>query len=219
MQSPSVYIIGAQCTGKTTLFHVLQDVFSREHPSLNLRVISEVARNVLKKHHFSRDDIANNPHRSLELQQLILGAQYDEENKNPTEPVLSDRSGADPIVYGIKYGTVDAREILESSPQWECLRDRMREALVILCPPVADWLKDDGVRLMARTWTEWEDTHIAFLEVLEANGIPFHVIPPEVLDLGERVQFILRLWHKLTGRNCPLSSAYMVKDDGILSEQ
>ncbi|GMF81797.1 unnamed protein product [Aspergillus oryzae] len=194
MPPVSLYLVGAQCTGKTTLLHALQDAFSHKYPTLHLRSITEVARQVLQDHNFSRNDITNSPERALQLQQLILVAQCKEESTRPTNPVLCDRSGVDPIVYAIRYGPPQAQAILESSPQWYYLRDRMRQSLVILCPPHPEWLVDDGTRLMASSWTEWENVHLTFLKVLEANGIVFHMIPNELLDLEKRVEFVLRLW-------------------------
>ncbi|KAL4799012.1 AAA domain-containing protein [Aspergillus venezuelensis] len=197
MQPVSLYIIGAQCTGKTTLVRALQEAISKQHPSLYLRIVSEVARTVLQEHNFTRDDIANSPHRALQLQELILAAQFTEENKSPiTDVTLSDRSGVDPIVYAINYGPPQSRALLENSLHWKYLRGRMRKALVILCPPRQEWLKDDGTRLMA-TPSEWEQTHSTFIQVLEENEIPFQVIPRELEDLEARVKFVLWLWSEL----------------------
>ncbi|KAL4898931.1 hypothetical protein BDW74DRAFT_164222 [Aspergillus multicolor] len=198
MSSRSLYIIGAQCTGKTTLLHALQDAFSREDPSLRLRPITEVARNVLQQHNFTRDDINYIPERALELQQLILSAQYDEESKTPTDRVLCDRSGADPIAYAMQYGPPDAYKALEASPEWHYLRDRLRESLVVVCPPHQEWLVDDGTRLIPRSWAEWERTHLAFLHVLESNSIGFHTIPAQLVVSEQRVDFVLRLWGSLS---------------------
>lgn len=193
----SVYIVGAQCTGKTTLVHALQVALSRKYPSLYLRSITEVARKILQEHQFTRDDITDNSERALELQQLILTAQCKEESKDPFDPVLCDRSGVDPIVYAVKYGPPQAQEILESSYYWKYLRDRMRKALVVLCPPQEDWLVDDGTRLMARDTAEWEDMHRIFVQVLETNGIVFQTIPRELQDLEDRVGVVMRLWDSL----------------------
>lgn len=194
MQPNSVYIVGAQCTGKTTLIHALQSAFSRKYPTLQFSSIAEVARDILRDYQFSRDDITNNPQKALKLQQLILVAQYNKESESPTDYLLCDRSGVDPIVYAIKYGTPHAQVILERSPEWHHLRDRMRMALVILCQPHREWLVDDGTRLMAKTWEEWESVHLTFMQVLDTNGITFQMIPDEMIDLDERVDFVLDLW-------------------------
>ncbi|KAL3462794.1 AAA domain-containing protein [Aspergillus heterothallicus] len=196
MQPKSVYIIGAQCTGKTTLHHALHGDFSRKYPDLQLRTVSEVARQVLREHKYSRDDLLNDPERALELQRLILVAQWKEETDtgSPTDFLLCDRSGVDPIVYAVKYGPPQAQIILEGSSHWRYLRDRMKESLVILCPPHQEWLVDDGTRLMARSPEEWESVHFIFIQILETNGIAFQVIPKELLDLEARVDFVSRLW-------------------------
>ncbi|KAL2827982.1 AAA domain-containing protein [Aspergillus cavernicola] len=195
MQASSLYIIGAQCTGKTTLVNALQDALSQRYPSLLFRPITEVAREVLRQHQFTRDDITDSPDRALELQRLILAAQFEEENKESTTPVLCDRSGVDPIVYAVKYGPRHAQQMLEDSPQWHFLRGRIRKSLVIICPPHRGWYKDDGTRLMAKSWAEWEDVHITFVQVLETNGIAYQVMPQELLDLQDRVDFVLHLWN------------------------
>ncbi|KAI9367232.1 AAA domain-containing protein [Aspergillus egyptiacus] len=194
MQPASLYIVGAQCTGKTTLVRALHGAFSRSYPSLDLRPVTEVARRVLQQHQFTRDDLTNNPQRALELQRLILVAQAAEEGQSPHDPVLCDRSGVDPIVYAVQYGPPRAQEKLESLSHWHCLRDRMRRSLVILCPPHPEWLVDDGTRYMAKTGAEWEELHRTFIQVLEANRIPFHAIPRELVDLEERVDHVLHLW-------------------------
>ncbi|KAL4947609.1 AAA domain-containing protein [Aspergillus filifer] len=205
LQPVSLYIIGAQCTGKTTLVRALKQAISTQHPSLQLRTISEVARTVLQEHNFTRDDIAYSPHRAFQLQQLILAAQYAEERKRPTELeryiVLSDRSGVDPIVYAINYGPPLSRELLEDSTHWQYLRGRMRTSLVILCPPRQQWLKDDGTRLMAGTLSEWEHTHLTFTQVLKENEISFQIIPRELLSVEDRVEFVLRLWREMAEGN------------------
>jgi nicotinamide riboside kinase len=193
-----LYIIGAQCTGKTTLAKALLDALSQKKPSLSPRPITEVARKVLCEFGFTRDDITSDPSRALELQELILKAQFEEETKVTTNAtVVCDRSGADPIVYAVKYGPPHAQEMLEKRPEWQVLRHRMRDSLVILCPPHREWLTDDGVRLMAGSWTEWADLHLVFLHVLKTNTISFHVIPEELMELQDRVGFVLDLWNEL----------------------
>lgn len=193
-----LYIIGAQCTGKTTLVKALSDALPQRHPSLPPHPITEVARKVLCEFGFTRDDITSDPSRALQLQELILKAQFEEESKVTTNAtVLCDRSGADPIVYAVKYGPPHAQEMLEKCREWQVLRDRMRDSLVILCPPHREWLTDDGVRLMACSWTEWEDLHLVFLHVLKTNTISFYVIHEELMELQDRVGFVLDLWDEL----------------------
>ncbi|KAI9925948.1 hypothetical protein MW887_005754 [Aspergillus wentii] len=191
---PSIYIIGAQCTGKTTLIHGLIEFFSERYDSLPFHVVTEVARKVLHQHDFSREDISSNPERALQLQKLILTAQYEEEVSRPGTALLSDRSGVDPIVYGLQYGPSDAQKTLLDSPQLRYLRERMNQSLVILCPPHLEWLIDDGTRLMSKDPQEWHNTHRAFIDVLEATNINYHVIPGNLVKLEDRVNFVVRHW-------------------------
>ncbi|KAE8334423.1 hypothetical protein BDV24DRAFT_172565 [Aspergillus arachidicola] len=193
-----LYIIGAQCTAKTTLIKALLDALSLKHPSLSPHPITEVARKVLCEFGFTRDDITSDPHRALELQELILKAQFEEETKVTTNAtVVYDRSAADPIVYAVKYGSPHTQDMLEQCLEWQVLRDRMRDSPVILCPPHQEWLTNDGVRLMAGCWTELADLHFVFIHVLSTNTILFHVIPEELMELQDRVGFVLGLWNEL----------------------
>lgn len=72
---PNIYIVGAQCTGKTTLVNNLHTFFT-SHPNPNPyaptpSVITEVARTVLRARAFTAADVRI-PARSLALQRLIL---------------------------------------------------------------------------------------------------------------------------------------------------
>ncbi|KAK4148838.1 hypothetical protein C8A00DRAFT_38571, partial [Chaetomidium leptoderma] len=88
---PNLYIVGAQSTSKTTLVNNLNTYFTTTIASSNNNpgspptpflnhgvepptIITEVARTVLKAHHFTAQDVRT-PARSLALQQLILQAQ------------------------------------------------------------------------------------------------------------------------------------------------
>lgn len=72
---PNIYIVGAQCTGKTTLVNNLRAYFASAISSaLPPATVTEVARTVLQTHHFTARDVRI-PARSLELQRLILQGQ------------------------------------------------------------------------------------------------------------------------------------------------
>jgi hypothetical protein len=190
---PNIYIVGAQCTGKTTLVNALRAHFTptptanpNPNPNLNPHpppaIITEVARRVLTKHNFTAADVRT-PARSLALQQLILQAQATAErdalnpNQNPGGEAswfISDRSGADPIAYAVRYvGADTARAALADSAEWATLRARMREAVVVVCEAgegVAGWLRDDGVRLMPEDLGEWVGFHGLFCGFLGGEG-------------------------------------------------
>lgn len=202
----SIYIIGAQCTGKTTLVNALHDAIRSQNPNISIRQINEVARGVLKSDNFTRDDITNNPCKALELQNLILSAQYDAESQQPGIPALSDRSGVDPLVYAAKYGPPVAQELLQNTRQWQYLCNRMRSSLVILCPPHHEWLDDDGIRLMASSWQEWQEMHDAFSRILTDNFIAFVTIPDHLMELRDRVDFVFRMWTGFPAANINGSS-------------
>src|SRR5215471_12276352 len=71
----SIYVVGAPCSGKTTLVTAL-----KSHPNLQgARFITEVARTVLHNQQFQTSDIRASPAASLELQRAILEAQLQAE--------------------------------------------------------------------------------------------------------------------------------------------
>ncbi|KAK5632476.1 hypothetical protein RRF57_008190 [Xylaria bambusicola] len=198
---PSIYIIGSQCTGKTTLVTALSDYF-QHHPITSAKspaVIKEVARSVLEAHGFNRGDIRNSQDRALELQRLIIEAQSKAERSQleTSSWFISDRSAVDPIIYARKYVSKKAAAALASSPEWLEMSDRMAKSLVIVCEAGVDWLTDDGVRLMPQDTTEWKQTHAEFCAVLDDMGLRYHVLPARVKDMNVRVQFVLTRWEEL----------------------
>lgn len=199
MEPKNVYVIGAQCTGKSTMVRDLEaslstmpDMTGRKSP----RIIREVAREVLKEHGFSRDDITLRPARALALQQHILKAQFEAETaaaRGPDGPhwYVSDRSGLDPIAYTrVFVGDRPAQELL-ASPEWMELERRMKDAVVVLCETNLGWLDDDGVRLMPEDEHDWLRVDRAFRDLLEARGIRFIVIPRDVPGRPERVAMVV----------------------------
>ncbi|KAK5659402.1 hypothetical protein OQA88_603 [Cercophora sp. LCS_1] len=193
MPPPNIYIIGAQCTGKTTLVNNLASPFSSNPPVL----ITEVARTVLKEHHFTAADVVD-PFRSLGLQRLILQAQVKAESEAVSDGrwFISDRSGLDPIVYARRY--VGANTLADSE-EWKELKGRMKSSLVIVCEAgegVRGWLRDDGVRLMPRDMADWVAVHRQFCALLEEQGLEYAVLPTAVGGHEERVNFVMEQWRK-----------------------
>ncbi|ROT42966.1 hypothetical protein SODALDRAFT_327131 [Sodiomyces alkalinus F11] len=202
-QVPNIYIVGPQCTGKTTLVNAVEkDPRLQNETNTTLpqpRIIKEVARCVLQKYHFTAADIRDDPERCLGLQELILCAQHESETSALREApwLVSDRSGVDPIVYALMHvGAWAAGKMLESDA-WKSLRGRMATSLVILCEPSADWLLDDGVRLMPLDMEEWTETFRTFRALLEREGVEYHVVPSVMSGLEERVNFVLSRWKVL----------------------
>ncbi|KAI1311759.1 AAA domain-containing protein [Xylaria venustula] len=199
---PNIYIIGSQCTGKTTLVNAISDSL-KHHPVALVEppgFIKEVARSVLEKHNFTREDIRCSQDRALGLQTLIVEAQADAEKSGLKAHswFISDRSAIDPIVYTRKYVSRKAGDTLASSAQWGEMRDRMAKSLVILCEACVDWLTDDGVRLMPLDSAEWLKLDMEFGRVLADAGLQYYVLPSQIMDTSERVQFVLARWEKMT---------------------
>lgn len=196
---PNIYIIGPQSTGKTTLIHKIQGdlqlwlrATSIESPS----IISEVARTVLKKHSYSAHDIQTSKTRCLELQQLILEAQAvaEKEALQTSSWFISDRSGFDPLVYAKRYVSLQGVQELQQLPAWNEVKDRMENALIVVCEAGTPWLMDDGVRLMPGSHDEWMAVFDDFCELLDQVGFEYCIIPRTMLDLSERADFIRMKW-------------------------
>ncbi|OHE90611.1 hypothetical protein CORC01_14095 [Colletotrichum orchidophilum] len=188
----NIYIIGAQCTGKTTLVNALEKYFTTTQPSSNACpppvIIREVARSVLRTHAFTAADIRSSCDRALELQTLILHAQVSAERHalDTAGWFISDRSGVDSICYALTYAGEGGASLLLASEEWRDLKKRMAEALVVVCESGADWLHDDGVRLMPLELNEWIGLHNAFCNLMNDLGLAFVVLPSNMTDLADR---------------------------------
>ena len=125
----------------------------------------------------------------------MIEAQYATEKVAETSQwFISDRSGFDPIVYARRYvGEEGARSLMEMEI-WGELKERMGRSLVVVCEAGADWLVDDGVRLMPENKEDWVAFHDLFCELLRDAGLDFVVLPCEMKHLAERVRFVLDCW-------------------------
>ena len=196
----TIYIVGAQCSGKTTLAIALKEHFSSDPTFPPIALLTEAARCVLKQHNFTRNDIREDMNRCMELQRLILEAQWTEELKISDEFMLiSDRSGIDPVVYAAKYAHPGGSNSLFDSLAWRELRDRMSRSLVVVCEPVKTWLKDDGVRLMPVDLTEWLEIHQSFCAHLEEANIGFCILSANKTSTSDRVGFVVDQWKEYGG--------------------
>ncbi|KAL8792008.1 MAG: hypothetical protein Q9195_005426 [Heterodermia aff. obscurata] len=195
----NIYIIGAQCTGKTTLVTALQAHLrgqvspTSQGQSTSLPIITEVARTVLREHNFTASDITSSPSKSLAFQQLILKAQYDAETSISEPWFISDRSGLDPIIYAKKYVGSNAAELMMGTEIWRNLRERMSRSLIIVCEAGMDWLTDDGVRLMPVDKADWIAFHELFCNTIREVELDFSVLPRSMKDIEQRVDFVLSL--------------------------
>ena len=194
----NIYIVGAQCTGKTTLIAALSAHFTNSSAATTTvpapQILTEVARTVLRQHDFTANDITSSPSKAILMQRLILEAQYTAEKAAGTRWFISDRSGFDPIVYTKRYvGEEGARDLLRTNI-WGELKERMGQSLVVVCEAGADWLMDDGVRLMPEDKEDWVAFHELFCSSLNDAGLEYIVLPYKVKDLDERVHFVLGHW-------------------------
>lgn len=196
---PNIYIIGPQSTGKTTLVNELRSQLSHwlvDTSGDKPQIISEVARTVLRKHKFTAEDIKSSQSRCLALQQLILEAQAlaEREALQMSSWFISDRSGFDPLVYAKKYVSSDAVLEMQRQPAWIEVKARMTDSLIVVCEAGTPWLTDDGVRLMPDSEEEWIQLSHEFCKLLDEFGLQYIVVPPTMLDLSERVEFVREKW-------------------------
>ena len=196
----NIYIIGAQCTGKTTLVTALQahfcaQGFQSSGPQLPSKpsIITEVARTVLREHKFTASDITSSRSKALSFQQLILKAQSEAETSVMESWYISDRSGLDPIVYAKRYVGSNAAELMTKTEIWRDLRERMSRSLIIVCEAGMDWLTDDGVRLMPADKADWTAFHDLFCTSLRDAELEFAILPRSTKDIEQRVEFVLNL--------------------------
>lgn len=196
----NIYVVGSQCTGKTTLVNKLREYFAA-NPEAHAGkpppvVITEVARSVLKEHSFTAADVVQ-PARSLELQRLILNAQAAAEREVSDREngwFISDRSGADPIAYALRYVGPGVQETLVRSAEWNELKERMKKSLVVVCKADSQaerWLYDDGVRLMPKDVGDWVAFHDLFCAFLREQGIHYYELSAGTAGHQERVEWVL----------------------------
>jgi nicotinamide riboside kinase len=200
-QCRNVYIIGAQCTGKTTLVNNLEEKLDSSgcgQPGKQMSkpiIIREVARAVLREKQFSRDDITNSPSRALQLQKYILEAQVETEkaaskSAHPSPWYICDRSGLDPIAYAHVFVGEEAADDMLTSEAWQELEGRMKAGIVILCEAGCSWLVDDGTRLMPDGMEDWMRVDNAFRKLLAARQIDYTVCSRNLVSLADRVQLV-----------------------------
>jgi nicotinamide riboside kinase len=203
-QCRNVYIIGAQCTGKTTLVNSLEEKFNSSgcgQPGKQMAkpiIIREVARAVLREKQFSRDDITNSPTRALQLQKYILETQVETEkaaskSDHPSPWYICDRSGLDPIAYAHVFVGEEAADDMLASEAWQELERRMKAGIVILCEAGCSWLVDDGTRLMPDGMEDWMRVDNAFRKLLAAREINYTVCSRNLVSLADRVQLVKEL--------------------------
>ncbi|TID15665.1 AAA domain-containing protein [Venturia nashicola] len=186
----NTYVIGAQCTGKSTLVNALDGHVNSTNANPPA-IIKEVARTVLQEYKYSADDIRASPDRALQLQKLILEAQHKAESQQKGNFFISDRSGVDPVVYTRIFVGEEAAQDMMGSEIWKDMHLNMQSARILVCEPVSAWLHDDGIRLMPINIDELNSLHQSFCQLLRELGMKFTVVPKEMTDIDERVKLAL----------------------------
>ena len=147
-------------------------------------MVMEVARRVMETQGYSRKDVG-----TLEMQQAIMDAHLEQEQKGWSCPIqICDRSAIDPIVYAVLTAPNEKeakrrQDILVNSPNFQLALLTYRRSIFVLCAPVADWLEDDGIRLLEQQ----ESCHEVFKKILTQLEIPFLEMGTQMRLLEERV--------------------------------
>lgn len=74
------------------------------------------------------------------------------------------------------------------------MKERMGKSWVVVGEPGAEWLVDDGVRLMPETREAGVQFHELFCGCLEDLGLVCEVLPCTVGDIAERVDLVMNRW-------------------------
>jgi len=172
-----------QSTGKTTL----ADALAKKLGLSESARVKEVARQVMAKQGFTRNEVS-----SLAMQQAIVEAQLREEEQKSCPILVCDRSAVDAIVYAMVFSPTEEealrrRDILIQTPGFDSALHKYRNSCFVLLAPVAEWLRDDGVRSLENQ----EDCFDVFQSLLKDLNIGFRIIGPEMRYLEERVMTML----------------------------
>ncbi|KUI73628.1 hypothetical protein VM1G_09231 [Cytospora mali] len=193
----NIYLIGAQSTGKTTLFNALRRCFLKPEDSEKVpQFIEETARIVFKQEgfEFAAVDTLSNFDKYLSVQRTILRAQLKAEDEAVKKGnwFISDRSGLDCLIYASNYIGREGAGVLSQMSELGQLKARMQEGRIIVCEPVADWLKDDGTgfRPIPKSKEHWFAIHQEFCQLLDDLGWNYEVLPSGMTSLEERVAFV-----------------------------
>ena len=166
-----IILCGASSVGKTTL---AKDWIERHSEYAH---IHEVARDVMKQHSLSRDDIIESLKTTekttfLRLQELI----FEEQNRQEIALTKSERAfisdrGPDPLAYVSLKQSPEAADILaQTSAASSCL-ERYRKSLVLVLCPLAT-VTDDGFRMVPDR-REQEDFNRVLCQLLGKHQIPY----------------------------------------------
>ncbi|PYH87641.1 hypothetical protein BO71DRAFT_340581 [Aspergillus ellipticus CBS 707.79] len=193
----NVYIVGAHCTGKTTLVAALKEYLTASQASLIHDkdtpcpvFIDEVVRGVMQREGFIASDVKH-PTIGPSLQHRTLLTQYCAEKALEDQWFIADRSGIDPIVYASVFLGRDEAEKLAGGPEWKALRKSMQDAVVFLCGTHHEaWLSNDPKVRVTVSLEEWRGIGQGFHDALEGYRIPYVTVPVDVWKVEDRVRHI-----------------------------
>ncbi|XP_071140689.1 uncharacterized protein [Mytilus edulis] len=184
MSKCRIYLSGAHSTGKTTILSDLK-------PFLNVQFEEEIARRVIMKLGWKRDDFLpeTQPENFLKLNEEILQRQIqrDEENSIMSKDFIADRC-IDPLIYVQKYIGNEALRKFREIPGVLEWTDRLKTALIFVVKPQKECIVDDEVRLSPKL-EELDAFHNSILREYKLLGIPVFEITE--LDRQKRKAFIL----------------------------
>ncbi|XP_076077633.1 uncharacterized protein LOC143048073 [Mytilus galloprovincialis] len=179
-----IYLSGAHSTGKTTILNDLK-------PFLNVQFEEEIARGVIRKFGWKRDDFLpeTQPENFLKLNEEILRRQIqtDEENSLMFKDFIADRC-IDPLIYVQKYIGDEASRKLRELPGVFEWTDRLKTALIFVVKPQKECIVDDEIRLSPKL-EELDAFHNSILREYKLLGISVFEITE--LDRQKRKAFIL----------------------------
>ena len=184
-----IVLSGASSVGKTTL---ATDWIKRHREYAH---ISEVARDVMKEHNLTRDDLIESletPEKAtfLRLQKLIFEEQNRREISLESKPFISDR-GPDPLAYVCLTKSREAADELAKTPAAsECLKRYQKFLVLVLCPLATQ--SDDGVRMVQGREKQEQFTSV-LCEQLRKHGIPYIYV--DETDRNKRVALLVGAVH------------------------
>jgi nicotinamide riboside kinase len=194
MSKKCIYVVGPQSTGKTTLVNALAEKLGHD-----LRVIKEVARQVMQEKGYTREDVdSDDRERRFSMQKDIFNAQLRAENKildpETNACFLSDRSAIDPVVYLRHYSGHEESSRITSTSDWRRTRKRYADSersLIVLLLPVMEFLVDDDIRYVPKSHQDWRGLATTFQTFMKEEGIPTIQMGEECFDIEERIAVVL----------------------------
>ncbi|XP_063427271.1 uncharacterized protein LOC134710799 [Mytilus trossulus] len=184
MSTCRIYLSGAHSTGKTTILNDLK-------PFLNVQFEEEIARGVIRKFGWQREDFLpeTQPENFLKLNEEIIRRQIqtEEENSFMSKDFIADRC-IDPLIYVHTYIGDEALRKLREIPGVLEWTDRLKTAFIFVIKPQKECIVDDGVRLSPKL-KELDVFHNSILREYKLLGIPVFEITE--LDRQKRKAFIL----------------------------